>query len=383
MPLRPAAVAPAALILALAACEAQKSENPLSPSVAGPIPGVEITAPRVLEPAQGSRYRASQQPIRLMVENATTSGVRPLAYTFEVATDSGFATKVYARSNVPPGPDGRTSVVVDTLEVGRGYFWRVRAEDGANTGPFATVQFEVLPQPQLSPPPLLSPVNSERVPTRRPALVVGPSTKNSAVGTISYQFQIGIDAAFTQLSVTGTAPDGGGQSSFTPDVDLMANIQHYWRARATDGETISAWSAGQSFTTPAAAPAPGPSPGPSPGPPPGNCASNNGPAIVACISAKYRDRLAPTATLGQRQANMEFLRDRIIEAGRCGGMDLAWNLKRGGPEISIDFLVERVGGTLHGHDIAFDYDNHGKTLVLYWGDGTFPFYGGYRAFSCQ
>ena len=81
---------------------------------------------------------------------------------------------------------------------------------------------------------------------------------------------------------------------------------------------------------------------------------------------------------------MVFLRDRIIEAGRCGGMDLAWNLKRGGPEISVDFLVERVGGNLIGHDIAFDYDNTSHSLELYWGDGTFPFYGGYSSgFSCQ
>ena len=45
------------------------------------------------------------------------------------------------------------------------------------------------------------------------------------------------------------------------------------------------------------------------------------------------------------------IRDRMIEAGICGGMDLGWNLKRGGPEISIDFLVHRsngqdIGGTL-------------------------------------
>jgi hypothetical protein len=379
--LRPAAALPATLLLALAACEAEKSENPLSPSVAGPIPGVEITAPRVLEPGQGARYKASQQPIRLMVENATTNGVRPLAYVFEVATDSQFATKVFARAGVPPGADGRTSVVLDTLEVGRGYFWRVRAQDGANTGPFATVQFEVLPQPQLSPPPLLSPVNNERTATRRPGLTVGASTRNAAVGAVTYQFQVARDAGFGQMAATGSVADGGGQTTFTPDSDLAANVQHFWRARATDGETTSEWSGAQSFTTPAAAP--GPSPGPAPGPPPGNCVSNNGPAIVACISAKYPERLAPTGSLSQRQANMEFLRDRIIEAGRCGGMDLAWNLKRGGPEISVDFIVERIGGTLLGHDIAFDYDNHSTTLVLYWGSGEFPFYGGYRAFSCQ
>lgn len=378
---RPAPALLTSLILVLAACEAQKSENPLSPSVAGPIPGVEITAPRLLEPAQGARYRASQQPIRLLVENASTNGVRPLAYMFEIATDSGFATKVFARAGVPPGADGRTSVIADTLEVGRGYYWRARAQDGANTGPFVAVQFEVLPQPQLSPPPLLSPVNNERTATRRPGLTVGAATRNSAVGTVTYEFQVARDAGFGQMAATGSMPEAGGQTTFTPDADLVASAQHFWRARATDGETISSWSGAQSFTTAAAAPAP--SPGPSPGPPPGNCASNSGPTIVNCVSAKYPERLAPTGSLSQRQANMEFLRDRIIEAGRCGGMDLAWNLKRGGPEISLDFIVERVGGTLHGHDIAFDYDNHSTPLVLYWGSGEFPFYGGYRAFSCQ
>ncbi|MCA1560365.1 MAG: hypothetical protein LC804_08905 [Acidobacteria bacterium] len=99
---------------------------------------------------------------------------------------------------------------------------------------------------------------------------------------------------------------------------------------------------------------------------------------------KYPDRLAAGVSSGQRRANMEFLRDRVIEAGRCGGLDLAWNLKRGGPEISVDFLVERSGGHLQGRDIAFDYDNTGIQLVLYWGTGEFPFYGGYpHSFSCQ
>ena len=38
------------LALAASACETSKSANPLSPSVAGPIPGVEISAPKPLEP---------------------------------------------------------------------------------------------------------------------------------------------------------------------------------------------------------------------------------------------------------------------------------------------------------------------------------------------
>src|SRR3954471_20995641 len=84
----------ALLSAVLAACEAKKSSNPLSPSVAGPIPAVEITPPVLLEPAQGFKFKESQQPIRLLIQNATSSGVRPLTYTFEVASDSNFATKV-------------------------------------------------------------------------------------------------------------------------------------------------------------------------------------------------------------------------------------------------------------------------------------------------
>ena len=53
------ATSSAVLILALAGCEAQKSENPFSPSVAGPIPGVNITAPKLIEPAQGFKYKES------------------------------------------------------------------------------------------------------------------------------------------------------------------------------------------------------------------------------------------------------------------------------------------------------------------------------------
>src|SRR5687767_12037397 len=81
-------------------CAAEKSENPLSPSVAGPIPGVNITAPRLLEPAQGFKFKESQQPIKLVIENSNTNGVRPVTYIFEVAADAGFATKVFARSGV-------------------------------------------------------------------------------------------------------------------------------------------------------------------------------------------------------------------------------------------------------------------------------------------
>src|SRR5437660_12550625 len=114
------------LLAACVACEAAKSSNPLSPTVSGPIPGVEITAPKTLEPTN-VKIAVDNQPVTLLAENAGSSGVRPLVYVFEVATDAGFANKVFSRDNITPGDGGRTSVrLPDRLAPERSYFWRVR-----------------------------------------------------------------------------------------------------------------------------------------------------------------------------------------------------------------------------------------------------------------
>ena len=75
-------------ITGAAACEMSKSSNPLSPTVAGPIAGVVITKPNALEPGQDWQIRTRDQPVKLMIQNADTSGVRPISYTFEVASDA-------------------------------------------------------------------------------------------------------------------------------------------------------------------------------------------------------------------------------------------------------------------------------------------------------
>src|SRR5512144_1837046 len=100
------------LLVALAGCQTSKSSSPTAPTVAGPIAGVTITAPGLVSPAQGFKFKESEQPIQLVIQNATTSGVRALSYTFEVASDQGFTSKVFSRSNVAPG-DGRTTVTID------------------------------------------------------------------------------------------------------------------------------------------------------------------------------------------------------------------------------------------------------------------------------
>ncbi len=379
---RPAAPLLACLLVALVACEAQKSSNPLSPSVAGPIAGVEITVPVLLEPAQGFKYKESQQPIKLVIQNATSNGVRPITYTFEVATDNAFGAMVFARASVAPGDGGKTSVVVDRLDLGRAYYWRARADDGANTSQYASSQFEVLPKPDLSVPGLVSPINNERVTSSSPTLTVSNSSRNAAVGDVRYQFQVATDAAFTGIAASGEVAEGGGRTEYVVGGALTANLTYYWRARATDGETTTSWSGGQTFRTPVAT-TPTPTPGPSPSPGGGSCALGNGPAIVACIAAKYAAWRAPVGSVGERQTNMKFLRDRIIEAGKCSGLDYGWNLKRGGPELSIDVIAWRRNDGNMGVDIAYDYDNYSSTLQLGWSEiDLFAAFAAYPTVSC-
>ncbi len=280
-------VVPCVMVAAMlgAACGVEKSESPLSPSVAGPIAGVEISAPRVVEPAQGTKFKQAQQPIRLTVENASTNGVRPLWYTFDVATDSGFQSKVFAVSSVTPGSGGRTSVQIEKLDLGRTYFWRARAEDGANTGPFLVSQFDILPQPFVGAPTPLSPINNETTASRRPTLRVRNADKNAAVGGLVYEFQVSSNQAFSQITGSGQANETGGETSAAVDTDLPNNATQYWRARAFDAETMGAWSVVQVFRTANTTPAPGPGPSPNPGN--GNCDSlvKDKPALVQCIHA--------------------------------------------------------------------------------------------------
>jgi hypothetical protein len=85
------------------------------------------------------------------------------------------------------------------------------------------------------------------------------------------------------------------------------------------------------------------------------------------MERKYPERLAAGVSLNQRKENMAFIRDRAIEAGICGGMRLGWNMKRGGPEKSIDFLAWHDGRQWIGVDIGRAYDDTNRRLDLGWG----------------
>ena len=281
---------------------------------------------------------------------------------FEVASDAEFTSKVFARNGVPGGDGGRTTVQVDRLDIGRAYFWRARAEDGANSSQFASAQFEVLPKPVLNAPGLVSPVNNERVGSKRPTLTVNASDRNAAIGNLRYEFQVAFDQGFGQL-VSGRHRRGAGPAdrALRPHGDLPDDRQHFWRCVSSDGEATSGVGhrrrrSGRSW---AHVRAPDPDLDRATAE---SCASNNGDRIVRCVAAKYPERLAAGVSLDRRIGNMEFLRNRIIEAGICGGLDLAWNKKRGTGRHSIDALAWRHNGIDDVVDVGSAYDDTSRPL---------------------
>jgi len=359
------AVLSGVMMFALAGCEAKKSSNPLSPSVAGPIAGVNITAPQLIEPTQGTRYKESQQPIKLVVGNATSTGVRPVLYIFEVAADADFNTKVFARGGVPAGDGGRTSVQIDRLDSGRTYYWRAKADDGANSSSYSSTQFELLPKPVLNAPGLVFPINNDRVTSRRPALLLNNSDRNAAVGGVAYEFQIATDQAFTRLVAAGVVNESPGQTSFRPDAELAYDVTFFWRARAGDGEITSAWAGTQVFRGPAApAPSPSPSPGPAPG---GPCVSSNPQAIVECERAKY-GHMDSGQLLQFERAVARSLNANGISGGPFGILRKGSGSSCGG--YSCDIICSGSGTGQRQWDILTDAE--GSQGPTWSGPSTYP-----------
>ena len=355
----------AVLSVAFAGCEAQKSSNPTSPTVAGPIAGVSISAPQLIEPTKGFRYKESQQPIKLIVGNATSTGVRTVTYMFEVASDANFTSKVFARAGVPPGDAGKTSVQIDRLDTGRTYFWRAKADDGANSSDFASSQFDILPKPVLNPPGPVSPINNLRVTTRRPTFTVTDSDRNTGVGSVSYEFQVALDQAFTKLITAGVVEERPGQTAFVSTVDTAYDIPHFWRARATDGDTTSAWSATQTFL---AMVSPGPSPSPSPSPAPGgSCTGTNPQKIVECERAKY-GHMDSDQLLQFEKAVARSLNASGISGGPFGILRKAGGSSCGG--YSCDIICSGSGTGQKQWDILGDAE--GAQTPAWNGPSTYP-----------
>jgi hypothetical protein len=207
--------------------------------------------------------------------------------------------------------------------------------------------------------------------------------------TVSGTASGSLQGSQVQVTISGSANLQGVPCSFSVSgTGTLEDNNNALRIPYSGTTCLGPVSGTEMLRRPQASPPPGPAPPPPPPPlpPPPSpgpvCVSSHPATIISCLNATFPDRFAARVSLATRQANMAFLRDRMIEAGKCGGLDLGWNLKRGGPELSLDFLAQRLNGEVLGIDIAFDYDNLDQPLRLQWIVGTFPFFLEYPAVNC-
>jgi hypothetical protein len=246
--------------MATVACESAKSANPLSPDVAGPIPGVSISAPKPLEPQQGGQVVKNGEPMTLLFENAGTSGQRTLFFQLQVAVDTNFDQLVHHAERIEPGGNGRTSYrMPEELGSGHTYYWRLRAADGANTGPYsATSSFSVIDPVVMETPTPLEPAGS--ISTNRPTFRVRNGRVSGTSGAY-YRFELATSPDPASIvAVVTTTPGSNGETTMSLG-DLPYGRTFYWRVHASDGTTQSEYSSVVSFTTPPPPAAPTPIPG--------------------------------------------------------------------------------------------------------------------------
>ena len=241
-------------LVASAGCTLAKTENPLSPTIAGPLPGVNISAPNPIQPRDGQRVLNDSQPVILVLDNAQSNSVRPFTYLIEVATDAGFANVVFSQAGIAPDPSGRTTFrLPNPLPSGKSYWWRATAKDGANDGPPSpSANFEVIVPIIFQAPVLLAPINNVTVTGLRPTFSWNNADRTgSPVGAVVYDVEVSEDPSFAVKLGATVNEQAAGPSSGAPPEDGKASKHYFWRARARDLIVTGPWSATQSFNTPA------------------------------------------------------------------------------------------------------------------------------------
>jgi hypothetical protein len=363
-------VAAAMLSSVMAACAVEKSETPLAPTVAGPIAGVQITAPKGLEPAAGARIAGDRQPLTLLIENAYSNSPRPLTYLFEIATEPGFSNRVFAQDNVPPGPENRTSLQLpSTLTMGRVYYWRAKAVDGANESAYSSpLDFNVFTPIAFDKPTPVSPINNDKTASQKPNFSWLNAPRQGSPTSVSYVMEISLDSAFANKTAVWQFDEtGASQQTIASAADLPGGVQLFWHVRAFQSPAIGPWSDTAVFRTPAPpAPAPSPTPGPAPGT---SCSSLTQPFnIVKCRRDQYAGHMSSDQVVQFEKAVASDLNKSTIGGGPYGLLRKTSGASCGG--YACDIICAGDGNSQRQWDILGDSD--GAQTPAWNGPSTAP-----------
>ena len=369
----------ATLAVGLAACETEKSRNPLSPNVAGPMAGVNITAPPLMEPTDGGLVETGQ-PVVLKFGSVTSNSERPLWYQLQLAGDARFQQLVHEADRIGWDDEGggaqslsadgshRYEVPV-SLETGRAYWWRARAADGANIGPYSDrAKFEIYKPVTVGVPQPRSPIGGVIVAGRQPRFVVTTPQVTGPATQVRIHIEISTSNSFANPVASFSAAIGNDTTAARSG-RLSLNTRYHWRARATaegrEGQILGNWSRTSTFRTPATVAGGSPSPTPAPSSPPSGGGGytrggspnapfttngSNPPNMLHIVQQVAQEHPQALRNSCQHHGGTWEFMDRVVERLRAIDGRYAYNCKRGNcGDVSQDVIdYYRGNGNPHG-----------------------------------
>lgn len=153
-------------------------------------------------------------------------------YEFELSDQIDFKNIIYSSTSLTA-----TSVTVQNLINGRGYVWRVRAKSGASISQWSDVwNLKVI----IATPNLVYPINAAK------SIKLNDVLRWSQINQSSYyDIQVAKDSAFSQIVL-----DVKGYLDSAVSLSNLANrTTYYWRVRAGNLESVTSWSAINTFRT--------------------------------------------------------------------------------------------------------------------------------------
>ena len=121
---------------------------------------------------------------------------------------------MFARTGVKPDEGGETRFQLpDRLAAGT-YWWRTRAEDGANASPYSAVKsFNVLAEVVLASPIPSTPKNGATISDITPDFRVKAGARSGVTADLEYIVQISNNSSFSSIAaIFTTKEDGGGNA---------------------------------------------------------------------------------------------------------------------------------------------------------------------------
>ena len=161
-----------------------------------------ISPATAITPSGGLLIRVGDQPIQLTFSRAISNSVRPFWYEVQVSRNDGFTDVAHSADEVASsGEPTDVYELTAMLDPEQTYYWRVRALDGANTGPYsATAAFEVFTPLVVDKPTPTAPVGGAVTATQQATPVVNNASITGPATSVAYRFEVSTSPGSAALS---------------------------------------------------------------------------------------------------------------------------------------------------------------------------------------